>query len=85
MKKVSMREITAKPSDLVTVSFQCSETAARDELIPLLTYIGKNGNPGHSFGIEVDPDDSEYRKSFGFDGDGGSYLDTDSIKMSQGE
>ena len=77
--KISMRDVTAKP-DTVKVSFECTEFAA-EELIPLLEYIGKNGNPGHSFGIVVDPDDSEHRETFGFDVDGSSYLDTDSIKM----
>jgi hypothetical protein len=77
--KISMKDVVAKP-DTVTVSFECSKVAA-EELMPLLEYIGKNGNGGHSFGIVVDPDDSENRESFGFDGDGGSYLDIDSIKM----
>ena len=36
----------------------------------MLAYIGKIGGFGHSFSIEVDPEDSELHKMFGFDGDG---------------
>ena len=62
MKKIAMRDVVAKRSNLVTVSFECSETAARDELVPLLEYIGKNGNGGHSFGITVDPELTDLRR-----------------------
>jgi len=39
-------------------------------LIELLEYIKGIGNAGHSFEILVDPDDKDYTKSFGWDGDG---------------
>jgi len=68
----------------VTISFKCSEYAAKEELAPLLEYIGKNGNPGHSFEIVVDPDDSEKRESFFFDGDGSSHINLDSVKITAG-
>ena len=78
--KISIKKILAE-QDMVRVSFECTKVSAKEELIPLITYIGKNGNVGHSFGIVVDPDDSENRKSFGFDGDGASRIEIDSIKM----
>jgi len=37
-------------------------------------YIGDIGSVGHSFEVVVDPDDSEYRKAFGFDGDGADHI-----------
>jgi hypothetical protein len=36
----------------------------------LIEYIGEIGNSGHSFSIIVDPDDPEYERTFGWDGDG---------------
>lgn len=41
-----------------------------DQLEKLIKYIEAKSSPGHSFPVIVDPDDSEYRESFGFDGDG---------------
>jgi hypothetical protein len=40
----------------------------------MLAYIGKIGGHGHSFGITVDPGDSEYERKFGFDGDGADHI-----------
>lgn len=36
----------------------------------LLEYISDLSTQGHSFRVIVDPDDSEFKKSFGIDGDG---------------
>ena len=36
----------------------------------LLEYIQRTAGIGHSFEVVVDPDDSEYRRRFGIDGDG---------------
>jgi hypothetical protein len=44
--------------------------AGAEALVPLLTHIKKAGDPGHSFSIVVDPDCSDYRETFGWDGDG---------------
>jgi len=52
-------------------------------LAEILEYIKSNGNKGHSFSIVVDPDDSEYKKIFGRDGDGQDYID--SIKLDDDE
>lgn len=45
-----------------------------DSLLKLIEYIGDNANTGHSFNIDVDPNDTERKKSFGVDGDGGFRL-----------
>ena len=45
-----------------------------NHLTDLLQYIERIGNIGHSFNIIVDPDDSEYRKEFFWDGDGSDYI-----------
>jgi hypothetical protein len=47
-----------------------------DNLAELLEYIKSTGNIGHSFSIVVDPDGSDYRKSFGWDGDGADYIES---------
>jgi GT2 family glycosyltransferase len=45
-----------------------------DSLENLIEYIRDKANPGHSFPVIVDPADSEYRKEFGFDGDGSFFI-----------
>ncbi len=58
------------------------EVEGRDpdgSLASLLAYLAAIGNIGHSFSIDVDPDNKEYRHSFGWDGDGADYID--SIKV----
>lgn len=47
----------------------------------LLTYIKGLGDKGHSFSIVVDPDCTEYKKSFSFDGDGSDRIN--SIEMTE--
>jgi hypothetical protein len=39
-------------------------------MLKLLRHCERGGNIGHSFSIVIDPDNSEYRKTVGFDGDG---------------
>ena len=39
-------------------------------LLKLLRHCERIGGIGHSFQIVLDPDNSEYRKTVGFDGDG---------------
>ena len=41
-----------------------------NKLENLLAYIRNIGNVGHSFNILVDPDNSDTKKNFGWDGDG---------------
>lgn len=36
----------------------------------MLEHIRDTASGGHSFNVVVDPETSEYRKTFGFDGDG---------------
>jgi hypothetical protein len=56
-------------SDEMVLTVKCNRTAA-EALEPLLNHIRKTGGVGHTFSIVVDPDSSDYRKTFGFDGDG---------------
>ena len=57
--------------DDVEIIIKCNRAAAEECLLQLITYIGVNGNSGHSFNIVVDPDgDTDQTKRFGFDGDG---------------
>lgn len=67
----SLRELVKKayvgPPDNI-IEIECRDTEG--ELARLLTYIMRTGNIGHSFDIVVDPDMSDYKMSFGWDGDG---------------
>jgi len=47
---------------------------AENSLVRLIDYIQKKSSPGHSFSVVVDPDDSEYKKSFYMDGDGAFFI-----------
>lgn len=47
---------------------ECIDSDGR--LKDLLTYIGENGNGGHSFDIVVDPGDKKNERHFFWDGDG---------------
>jgi hypothetical protein len=48
-----------------------TDASGADILIKMLNHIKSIGNIGHSFTIMVDPDgDKEYKKPFGWDGDG---------------
>jgi hypothetical protein len=44
------------------------------QLIKFIKAIRGAANPGHSFPVVVDPDDSEYERKFYFDGDGSFYI-----------
>jgi len=43
-------------------------------LVEMIKYIAQIGNGGHSFDIVVDPNVSDNRKTFGWDGDGADYI-----------
>lgn len=45
-----------------------------DQLVKMIEYIKNTANIGHSFDVVVDPDLSDYRKKFFFDGDGSFYI-----------
>jgi len=45
-----------------------------NELLELINHIKDIGNIGHSFEIVVDPENSDYRKKFEWDGDGPNYI-----------
>lgn len=45
-----------------------------NQLIKFLIAARGNANPGHSFPVVLDPDDSEHKKEFFFDGDGSFFI-----------
>jgi len=57
---------TGEPNNIIEV--ECNDTEG--ELVRLLSYVQRTGNIGHSFDIVVDPDNKEFKMSFGWDGDG---------------
>ena len=63
-----------KKQKLNEITITCNNATAYESLIPLLKHIQSMGSPGHSFDIVVDPDSSDYKKSFGFDGDGSHFI-----------
>ncbi len=67
-------QLQAKRDEWTTVSFRVKGDA-RFSIPEMLQYISKIGAWGHSFPVTVDPDDSGYRKTFGFDGDGSDRIE----------
>lgn len=67
--------VCKKYNDPVELKIKTTESTAVDELIPLLELLQSFGQMGHSTDIVVDPDASEYRQWFGFDGDGPSMIE----------
>lgn len=68
--------------------FKEIELKVRDRegtLEELLNYIKDIGNIGHSFEIVVDPDNSEYKKTFGWDGDGADYIKNIKVESAKNE
>ena len=76
LKKIA-DEIKRKPKKII---IECRDYD--DKLEDLLNKIKDTGNVGHSFDIIVDPDNSETKESFGWDGDGSDYII--SIKIENG-
>lgn len=77
------KSMTISPDELMkaynsasTMTVTGTDCTFKEFLKPFLEYIQKIGGSGHSFSIVVDPDDSENRKVFGFDGDGADRIDT---------
>lgn len=69
IEDIKLTEAT-KTHSSKTVGVVTVETTNPDAVKSLLEYIQKIGNGGHSFDIVVDPENSEYRKKFDWDGDG---------------
>jgi hypothetical protein len=51
-----------------TIVLECRDE--EDNLEKLLDYIKRTAAIGHSFVVEVDPEDREFRRRFSIDGDG---------------
>jgi len=66
--------LTEQDKELKTIIIKVNDP--EDQLIKLIEYIRNKANPGHSFPVIVDPDDSEYKKTFYFDGDGVFHIDS---------
>jgi len=60
--------------DFYDVSFRVKSDALYS-LLKLLRHCERCGSIGHSFQIVIDPDNSEYRKTVGFDGDGSDRIE----------
>lgn len=56
----------------VTYQFQVRDREGH--IKDLITYLAQTANIGHSFSVVVDPDNSEYTKTFYIDGDGSDYI-----------
>lgn len=87
MKKISVTKADAarmmasnEPKKLV---IECRDS--ENSLARLIGYMQSIGNGGHSFGIIVDPDSKEYKKNFGWDGDGGDSIISVSLMDDKGE
>ena len=54
------------------IEFECNSNTIKECMLPLIEHIAGIGigNEGHSFEIVVDPESSENKRTFGFDGDG---------------
>jgi len=65
--------VTAYTSE-AKVIVECSQSGA-EQLQKLLDYIKSTGGIGHSFHIVVDPEDSEFKNTFGWDGDGADSIE----------
>lgn len=65
------REVLARRGfPLAEGTIKLDVTGDEGGLRKMLAYIAKIASHGHSFPVVVDPDDREYRKEFGIDGDG---------------
>jgi len=67
LQKVSS-PLPVKVENLHRISIVCRDQ--ENSLYKLLEYIRRIGNQGHSFDIVVDPDNSECKQNFSWDGDG---------------
>lgn len=63
--------------DLPEVTFKTSNP---ERLTEIVKAIGELGNPGHTFSIVLDPNNSDSKTEFTWDGDGSDYIELDSIK-----
>lgn len=68
-------------SKVITITCQDLDNSLED----LLNHIKDSGNIGHSFSIIVDPDNREYKKEFGWDGDGSDRIYSIDVKKTQNE
>lgn len=62
------RELIAAMSNKKKITLTVNDGEGAIE--KLLRYIKEISDPGHSFTIDVDPDDPDCNKKFGIDGDG---------------
>jgi hypothetical protein len=70
----NLKNDLGKYDEEVEVSFKIKGDGKRS-IVEMLDYIAGIGSVGHSFEIVVDPESSEYRETFGFDGDGADRID----------
>ncbi|MGD2072521.1 MAG: hypothetical protein PVG65_03435 [Candidatus Thorarchaeota archaeon] len=69
-----LKNIQERMDESYIITIECTPQAADETLIPLLNYLKDVAAVGHSFPIIVDPNDKEYKKEFGMDGDGAAHI-----------
>jgi len=74
IKRPKLKNDLGKYDDEIEVSFKIKGDGKSD-IVEMLKRISDIGGIGHSFEIVVDPESSEYRETFGFDGDGADRID----------
>jgi hypothetical protein len=68
MKKDLNTFLTENYNDKVKIEIECTESAAYESILKILSYMKMNGEIGHSFSIKAD--ENIKVKTFSFDGDG---------------
>ena len=60
--------------DEIEVSFKVKGDG-KHSILSILAMLRYHGQTGHSFSIELDPDNSDYKMTTGWDGDGSDSID----------
>lgn len=76
--KTSLNELLTKKIneseryDDVEITIKCTKSSAEECILSLIERLKRWGNPGHSFEIVVEPDQTKEngKRNFFFDGDG---------------
>lgn len=74
LQRPELKNDLGKYDEEVEVSFRVKGDGKRS-ILEMLKHIADTGGVGHSFEIVVDPESSDYRQVFGWDGDGADRID----------
>ena len=61
---MKLKDLLNEETNTVKIEIECTDTAAKESLLPLLDYLKAQGSIGHTADFKVD------NKIFTFDGDG---------------